>query len=96
MCVQAKRWEGTVGRPIVQGFAGSVAGRHATKGVLITTGTISKDASDWVHTSPTRIVLIDGKQLAERMIDHEIGVKTISTYTVKKLDSGFFDDVGEV
>ena len=96
VCIQAKRWEGTVGGPIVRGFAGSVGGRHATKGVLITTGTISKDAREWACTSPIRIVLIDGKQLAELMIDHDIGVKTVSTYSVKKLDSGFFDDVGEV
>ncbi|MFH1140403.1 MAG: winged helix-turn-helix domain-containing protein, partial [Chloroflexota bacterium] len=35
--VQAKRWEGPVGRPVVQAFAGSLEGRRARKGVLITT-----------------------------------------------------------
>lgn len=96
VCIQAKRWEGTVGRPIVQGFAGSLGGRHATKGVLITTGTISKEARDWVPAYPIRIVLIDGKKLAGYMIEHGIGVKTVTTYSVKALDSSFFDEAGEV
>lgn len=47
--VQAKRWEGTVGRPVVQGFAGSLDGQRARKGVLITTSLFSPDARDYVE-----------------------------------------------
>jgi restriction system protein len=46
--VQAKRWEGVVGRPTVQGFAGSLDSEHARKGILITTSSFSSDARTYV------------------------------------------------
>jgi restriction system protein len=88
--IQAKRWEGTVGRPAVQGFAGSMEGVRARKGVFITTSSFSKDAYDYVERIERKIVLIDGEQLAELMIDHDVGVTTARTYTVKKADLDFF------
>jgi restriction system protein len=91
VCVQAKRWEeNTVGRPMVQAFAGSMEGYRAKKGVLLTTSTFSKDAYDYVSRIERRIVLIDGKTLAQLMIDHDIGVTTRRTYVVKQMDSDFF------
>jgi restriction system protein len=90
VCVQAKRWEGSVGRPVVQAFAGSMEGFRARKGVLITTGAFSKDALDYVNKIERKIVLIDGKALAEFMIDHGIGVTTARTYTLNKVDSDYF------
>jgi restriction system protein len=62
--VQAKRWANTVGRPIVQAFAGSLEGVRARKGVLITTSYFSQDALEYVQKIEKRIVLVDGKQLA--------------------------------
>src|SRR4051812_20634277 len=88
--VQAKRWEGTVGRPAVQGFAGSMEGVRARKGVFITTSSFSKDACEYVGRIERRIVLIDGDQLAELMIDHDVAVTTARTYAVKKVDLDFF------
>jgi restriction system protein len=88
--IQAKRWEGTVGRPAVQGFAGSMEGVRARKGVFITTSFFSKDAYEYVGRIERKIVLIDGEQLAELMIDHDVGVTTARTYTVKKVDLDFF------
>lgn len=90
VCIQAKRWEGTVGRPVVQAFAGSMEGVRARKGVLITTGTCSKDAEEYVNRIERKIVLIDGRRLADLMIDHNIGVATARTYTIKRLDSDYF------
>jgi restriction system protein len=90
VCIQAKRWEGTVGRPVVQAFAGSMEGVRARKGVLITTGTVSKDAEEYVNRIERKIVLIDGQRLADLMIDHNIGVATARTYTIKRLDSDYF------
>ena len=87
---EAKRWENTVGRPVVQAFAGSMEGMRARKGVLITTATFSKDAEEYVGRIERKIVLIDGKRLAELMIDHGIGVTTARTYTIKRLDSDYF------
>jgi restriction system protein len=87
---QAKKWEGTVGRPAVQGFAGSMEGVRARKGVFITTSSFSKDAQEYVSRIERKIILIDGAQLAELMIDHDVGVTTARTYAVKKVDLDFF------
>lgn len=92
--VQAKRWESTVGRPIVQAFYGSLAGRQATKGVFITTATFSAEARDYVRYLPMRIVLIDGPTLARLMIDHNVGVSIVSTYHLKRVDSDYFSEEG--
>jgi restriction system protein len=90
VCIQAKRWENTVGRPVVQAFAGSMEGMRARKGVLITTASFSKEAEEYVGRIERKIVLIDGKRLADLMIDHDIGVTTARTYTIKRLDSDYF------
>ena len=90
--VQAKRWESTVGRPVVQAFAGSLEGHGARKGVMITTSGFSADAKEFAARLQTKaIVLIDGDQLAELMIDHGVGVKERATYTVKTLDPDYFE-----
>ncbi len=92
--LQAKRWQGTVGRPVVQGFAGSLEGFKAHKGVLITTSKFTPDAHDYVSHIGKRIVLISGEQLAQLMIDHGIGVTEVETYVVKRLDLDYFEDNG--
>ncbi len=88
--IQAKRWEGSVGRPVVQMFAGSLDGQKATKGVLITTSSFTADAREFSRTIGKRIVLIDGAQLAELLIDNEVGVVTEATYRLVRVDPGFF------
>lgn len=89
--VQAKRWKDVVGRPVVQAFAGSLEGVRARKGVLITTSSFSQEALEYVRRIEKRIVLIDGKQLAEFMIDHNVGVAVSRSYTVKRIDLDYFD-----
>lgn len=89
--IQAKRWEATVGRPIVQAFAGSLEGQKARKGVLITTSQFSQEAKDYASRIEKKIVLIDGDQLAQLMIDHGVGVTEIASYTVKQVDQDYFD-----
>lgn len=90
--LQAKRWESTVGRPVVQAFAGSLEGHRARKGVLITTSQFSNDAKDYVTRIEKKIVLIDGQQLAQLMIDHGLGVAEKATYTIKKIDGDYFSE----
>ena len=92
VCIQAKRWSGTVGRPEVQAFAGSMEGYRARKGVMITTSTFSRDAQDYVNHIERKIVLIDGARLAQFMIDFGIGVSVANTYVVNKLDADYFVD----
>lgn len=89
--IQAKRWEGTVGRPDVQKFAGALAGNRAKKGIFMTTSDFSKEARSYVETIDSKIILIDGKTLAELMIEHNIGVTPLSEYKVKRIDSDYFD-----
>jgi restriction system protein len=88
--VQAKRWAGTVGRPTVQEFAGSLAGQKARKGVLITTSQFSAEAKDYTERLDMKIVLIDGEQLAQLMIDHGVGVADKQVYAIKRLDEDYF------
>jgi restriction system protein len=90
--IQAKRWENTVGRPVVQAFAGSLEGQRAKKGVLITTSKFSQDAKDYVKVIEKKIVLIDGERLAQLMIDYDIGVSEQARYIVKRLDTDYFGE----
>jgi restriction system protein len=88
--VQAKRWQGSVGRPVLQAFAGSLEGRKATKGLVITTSSFSPDAKAYLETISKRIVLIDGRLLARLMIRHGLGVKDTGTYVLKQVDNDYF------
>jgi len=90
--IQAKRWEAGVGRPVVQAFAGSLEGHRARKGVLITTSHFTQDAKDYVDRIEKRIVLVGGQELAELMIDHQVGVTDVATYPVKRVDLDYFPD----
>ena len=88
--LQAKRWEGTVGRPEIQKFVGALHGKRAKKGVFITTATFSADASEYVRNIDPKVSLIDGQQLAEYMIDFGVGVNFVNSYEVKRIDSDYF------
>lgn len=90
--LQAKRWEGTVGRPEIQRFVGALHGRRARKGVFITTSSFSAEATNYVQTIDPKVALIDGAQLVEFMIDFNIGVSTYESYEVKKIDSDYFEE----
>jgi restriction system protein len=89
--IQAKRWDGTVGRPEIQKFAGALQGQRARKGVFITTSDFSREAEDYAATIETRIVLINGETLAGLMIDQDIGVTPLTTYEVKRIDTDYFE-----
>jgi restriction system protein len=91
--IQAKRWDGTVGRQIVQAFAGSLDGQRAKKGVLLTTSQFSREAKDYVGRIEKRIVLIEGEELAQMMIDHNIGVSEVDTYVIKKVDLDYYEEI---
>ena len=88
--VQAKRWENIIGRPEIQKFAGALQGQRARKGIFITTSNFSKEAIEFATKIETKIILIDGDQLANYMIDFNVGVTIISSYELKKIDSDYF------
>lgn len=88
--LQAKRWEAVVGRPEIQKFVGALHGQRAKKGVFITTSRFSKEALDYVGQIEPKVVLIDGSDLVQLMIDHGVGVSSAAVYEVKKVDTDFF------
>lgn len=89
--VQAKRWQGQVGRPEVQGFAGALQGQNARKGVMITTSSFSGPAIDYAGSlSSSKIVLIDGAKLAGLMYDYGVGVSDANVITTRQLDTDYF------
>ena len=90
--LQAKRWEGTVGRPEIQKFVGALHGQRARKGIFITTSNFSKEAQDYVSKIDTKIVLIDGDELVQLMFDNDIGVSRLTSYEIKKVDTDYFSE----
>jgi restriction system protein len=91
--VQAKRVESDIGPGAIREFVGSLGEHKANKGVFITCGAFTSGARDAATKAHFRIVLIDGDQLADYMMDHGVGVTDYKTYTVKKLDSDYFEGV---
>ena len=88
--VQAKRWESNVGEPPVRDFVGALDGAGVQKGVFITTSDFNPAAKDFAERSSKSIILIDGNQLAQYMIDHNVGVSIEKTYEIKRVDSDYF------
>ena len=90
--IQAKRWDDTtVGQPEIQKFVGAMAGRHGGKGVFITTSSFSQNAIKYAATvQGMRIKLIDGRDLAQYMIDFDIGTAKEESYVLKRIDSDYF------
>jgi restriction system protein len=92
--IQAKRWKpgNVVGRPELHKFIGVLAGQGAKKGIFITTSNFTKEALEYTPKNETKIVLIDGEQLSQLMIDYNLGCTTQQTYELKKIDSDYFGE----
>jgi restriction system protein len=91
--IQAKRWENqAVGRPDIQSFVGALDGQRANKGIFITTSRFSDTATEYVKTITKKVILIDGEQLADYMIEYGLGVSTFATYELKKIDNDYFGE----
>ncbi len=90
--IQAKRWEDTVSRPEIQKFAGALQGQRARKGIFITTSNFSKEPQDYVLKIDSKIILVDGEQLTQFMIDNNVGVSLVANYEVKRMDLDYFTE----
>lgn len=88
--IQAKKWEGSVGRPELQKFAGALQGKRAKKGIFISTSTFTNEAKEYVSQIDSKITLIDGETLSQLMIDYNVGINSIATYELKKIDNDYF------
>ena len=89
--IQAKRWEGVVGRPEIQKFAGALQGQRANKGVFITTSNFTREAQDYADLINTKIILIDGERLSSLLVDHNVGVTPVGVYEIKPIDTDYFE-----
>ena len=91
--VQAKRYaaDNIVGRPQIQGFVGALHGNQASQGVFITTSGFSKEAVEYAAGVNASVILIDGKRLANLMIQYGVGVQTVDTYQVVEVDEDYFE-----
>ena len=92
--IQAKRWQAgnVVGRPELHKFVGALAGQGAKKGIFITTSSFTKDALSYTPKNETKIVLINGEELAQLMIDYNLGVAAQRVYEIKRIDSDYFEE----
>lgn len=91
--IQAKRWDSSpVGRPDVMQFAGALQAQHANKGIFITTSRFTDEALHYVSQIGSKIVLMDGEQLTNLMIEHDVGVSIVALYPVKKIDNDYFEE----
>jgi restriction system protein len=90
--IQAKRWQGNVGRPEVQKFAGALQGKRAKKGVLITTSDFTAEAKEFVKNIEAKIVLVSGALLVELLWEYGIGVTSTASYEVKRMDTDYFNE----
>lgn len=88
--IQAKKWSNVVGRPEIQKFVGALMGKRAKKGIFITTSNFTNEAISYVSNIDFKVVLVDGKRLAEFMIDYDIGVTVLTSYQLKRIDSDYF------
>ncbi|CAO3448884.1 restriction endonuclease [Azospirillum largimobile] len=91
--VQAKRYAdgNTVGAGAIRDFFGSLNLFKATKGLFVTTSAFTASARETADRLGTRIVLIDGIQLAKLMIRHEVGCRVEETLHIKRVDEDFFE-----
>ena len=90
--VQAKKWVNTVPVGQIRDFAGSLLSKKAKKGIFISTSNYPKNAYDFVASIEPKIVLIDGKELAELMIEYDVGLAVKTNYEIKKIDSDYFEE----
>lgn len=90
--IQAKKWDGAVGRPEIMKFVGALQGQHARKGIFITTSYFTDDAMQYARKIDSKIILIDGDELSKLMIDHDIGVAQMASYDIKRIDSDYFSE----
>jgi restriction system protein len=91
--IQAKRWDtASVSGPELQRFAGALQGQRASKGIFITTSTFTEAAKRFVQQIGVKIVLIEGTDLTNLMIEHDVGVSTVATYPVKRVDNDYFEE----
>lgn len=90
---QCKRYKGQVGAPQIRDFRGSL-GTNIEKGVLITTGTFTREAKEEASSEGKRLIdLMDGEELINKLAEYGIGLNEVKSYEV---DEEFFNTLNEI
>lgn len=88
--IQAKRYtDKSIGRPDLQQFVGAMENNR--KGVYITTSTFTKQAIQYIDKQSKDIVLIDGERLTNLLVDNNIGVQIVKSFSTYKVDKDYFE-----
>lgn len=90
--LQAKKWQNNIQRPEIDKFIGGLTRKGATKGVFITTSDFSPGALEAASGLSMNIVLVNGEQLAELMVQYGLGVNTKEVYKIKDIDTDYFNE----
>ncbi len=88
---QAKRWKGPVPPKEVRDFVGSMEMKRYQYGIFVTTSDFTRDAFEAGEVSG-KVRLVNGKKLAELMIEYGLGVSK-TTYKLPRIDQDFFDNL---
>ncbi|PXY40408.1 restriction endonuclease [Flavobacterium cheongpyeongense] len=93
--IQAKRFTtNNAGSGDIRNFIGSLAIKGFSKGVFLTTSSFSPEAIKTASESKQhKIILIDGKKLANLAIEFNVGVQIDETIQLKRIDMDFFDEI---
>lgn len=89
--IQAKRYQAAniVQRPAIDAFYGALSREHADRGVFITTSSFSEQAK--VTAKSFSIVLIDGLELTDLMLQFQVGVQVKRHYDLFTIDEDYFE-----
>jgi restriction system protein len=90
--LQAKRYQDRVPISAVRDFVGSIHIKKSQNAIFITTSDFSESTKQYAEQAG--IILMDGEQLANLMVEHNVGVKTVKTYMIKDIDGDYFDTKG--
>ena len=90
--LQAKKYDsGSIGEGAIRDFVGALTAKHASKGIFITTAGYSKSAREYVKQVPQKVILIDGDDLVDYMIENDVGVSKDISFEIKKIDTDYFE-----
>lgn len=89
--IQAKRYKdgNGVGSKDIQAFVGAML--NVEKGVFITTSKYTKQAKQYASRAPKNIKLIDGQMLVKYMIEFGVGVESVKSFSIYRVNTDYFD-----
>ena len=90
--VQAKRYkqDNHIQGKELRDFVGSLDVKGSSKGIFITTSDFANNAFETIKSSSKKIITVNGNQLADLMLEHNVGVKDEKILRLKRIDEDYF------